>query len=155
MVVQAFAECFGDDRKVGVLLGDLQQIASTQTLQPKRRPLPRGAARHHQSAGGVLAEAQGEQCTIGQFVEDHFAHVVRRQTIEQVEHRFVAFGEANQHTVIVMQALGPIAEPLAEAMLDGEPKREVNRTAKRAEQDDLPIAKRIARSFDLQRAVGR
>ena len=82
MIVQALAERLGDDGEIRMAPADLEEIAAAQPLQPQRRPSARLAARHQQRPRGVLPETQGEQRTVGQFVEDESFHVLRRQAVE-------------------------------------------------------------------------
>ena len=82
MVVEALAERLDHDGKIGMAAADLQQVAAAQPLQPQRRPLAGLAARHQQRPRRVLAETQGEQRAVGQFVEDQSFDVLRRQAVE-------------------------------------------------------------------------
>ena len=70
--------------------------------------------------------------------------------VEQIQHRLVAVGQADQNAVIVVQALRTIAEPPAQAGLQGQTQRQVQPLAERAEQHHLPVAELIARRLDQQ-----
>ena len=60
-----------------------------------------------------------------------------------------------EDAVVVVQALRPIAEPLPQRALQGQPQRQVQPAAERAEEDHLPVAELIARRLDEERAIGR
>jgi len=62
----------------------------------------RRAARHHQSAGGVLPEAQGEQGAVGQLGQHQITHVGGGDSLEHVEHRLIALGQPNEDAVVVV-----------------------------------------------------
>ena len=90
--MEALAERLGDDREIGMAPRHLEQVAAAQALQPQRRPPAGVCARQQQRPRRVLAEAQGKQGAVGQLVEDASLDVVRRQSVEQVERRFVGVG---------------------------------------------------------------
>ena len=60
-VAQAFAVGLDQDGKLGVLAGYLQQVMAALALLPERRALTGTAPRQQQRAGGVFAEARGEE----------------------------------------------------------------------------------------------
>ena len=69
-VAQALAVGLENDRKLSVLLRDLEQRLRLQPLLPQRRPLAGARSRDQQRAGGVLAEARAEQSTRGELGDD-------------------------------------------------------------------------------------
>ena len=85
MIVQALAKRLGNERKLGLAPGDLQQVAAAQPLQPERRPFSRRRARQQQSTGGILAKPQGEQGAVRQLAENEALDILDRNALEQVK----------------------------------------------------------------------
>ena len=68
------------------------QVAPAQPLQPQGRPLPRRSARHHQRPRGIVPKAQGKEGAVGQLLENHVAHILRRDPCQQIDDGFIALG---------------------------------------------------------------
>ena len=155
VIVQALAERLGHDGEVRMPAGDLKQVAAAQPLQPQRgAACPAWSAAAAGRGAAFWRKRQGEQGAVGQLFQDQRLDVLRRQAVEQVEHRLVGVGQADQDAVVVVQALRAVAEPLPQPGFQRQPQGQVQPAAERAEQDHLPVAELVARRLDDQGAVG-
>ena len=115
MIVQAFAKRLGDDREIGMPLRHLQQIAAAQPLQPQRRSLARLPLRGSSSDRAAFCrKRRANRALSASSSRIKPSTVPAIKPVEQIEHRLVGVGQTDQDAVVVVQALRPIAEPLAQ-----------------------------------------
>ena len=153
VVVEALADGLEQDRKVGELPRDLEQVFGSEPLEPERRSFGRIGARHEQGAGGVLAEAQAEKRRLGQLCADQAFRQVAGQTIQQVERRVAHRRQPEEQAVVAGQTGGHQAESLADPSQEGQLERMVQAAAKWREDGQPQLAGRVDVTLDHDGAV--
>ena len=153
VVVEALADGLEQDRKIGELTGDLQQVFGSEPLEPERGSFGRIGARHEQGAGGVLAEAQAEKRRLGQFRADQAFRQLAGQTIQEVERWVAHCRQPEQEAVIAVQTGRRQAEAIADSSQKGQFERMVQSPAKRREDGQAHFAGRVDECLDYDRAV--
>ena len=118
-VLQALAGRLEQDREVGVLAGDLEQLGGALPLLPQRRAGAGVAAGQEQSAGGALAEPGREQRRAADLGRDDLVELVGLEH-EQLGARRLAtgVGHARDDAVVGGDHRAVDAEPLEDAGAD-------------------------------------
>ena len=155
VLIEAFAKGLDDDREIGKLAHDLEQILGPQPLQPERGPLGGIGPGHEQRPGRVLAESQPVKRGLGQLQADQSLGLVGGQAVEQVERRVIHSGQPDQEPVVAMQARGLDAQPLADAAQQCEFQSLVHPAAERGKNRQAKLSGRVAKGLDQDRAVVR
>ena len=153
MIAHHLAPGLGQDRKVGILSGDLQQSRAAHALLPQRRALARLAFGQQQGARGVLAKARGKERRRRQLRRHERLYLFRIQD-ELVQRRWrFDLRQMKGDAIIGPQCAGVDAEPLLQPCLQRQRKRSVDPSAERSVQADAPVPHLVAESLHDQVAV--
>ena len=108
VVVEAFAIGLDDDREVGELADDLEQVLGPEPLEPERRPLRRVGPGHQQGPAGVLAEPEAEQGAVAQLVADQgLGHARRSGPSNRSSGGSSVWGRRIREAVVAVEAARP------------------------------------------------
>src|SRR5205807_3201589 len=104
-VAQALPVGLDQDRNLGVLAGDLQQVVAALALLPEWGALTRTASRQQQRARCVLAESRGEERRRVQLRRDQLAYFlgIEQQVIDV--RRAVRLGQPQSEAVVSVDHL--------------------------------------------------
>ena len=134
---------------------DLLQVVRLQALLPERRSLPRAAAREQEGAGGVLAEAGGEERALRDALEQQVVQLVGGDRDQVDRRRRVGVGQPQRDAVVGPHRLDLDPQGARHARLEGERPGRVDAAAERREHADAPVADLVAEPLDDDGAVGR
>ena len=132
-VLQALARGLEQDREVGVLAGDVEQLRGALPLLPQRGAGAGVAAGQQQRAGGALAEAGREQRRAADLLGDDLVELVGLEDEQLGARRLgLGVGDARDDAVVAGHDRAVDAVALEDAGADGERPRGVDPPAERA-----------------------
>ena len=154
-VLQALAGRLEQDREVGVLAGDLEQLRGALPLLPERGAGAGIAARQEQGAGSALAEAGREQGRAAHLAGDELVELVGLEHEELGARRLATgVGQASDDAVVGGDHRAVDAEPFEDAGAHRERPWGMDPPPVGREQHHAPVAELVVEAFDDQRAVG-
>ena len=154
-VLQALAGRLEQDRELGILAGDLEQLRGTLPLLPERRPGAGVAAGQEQGAGGALAEPGREQGRPADLGGDDLVELAGLEDEQLGPRRLAAgVGQPGDDAVVGGDHRPVDAEPLEDARAHRERPRGVDAPPVRRQQHHAPVAELVAEALDDEGAVG-
>src|SRR5262249_30832555 len=143
IVVETFSKGLHDDREVGKLPRNLQQVLGAEPLEPERRTLGWIGPGHEQGPCRVLAKPQPEEGRVRKLLSDQLLGQLGGQAVQQIQGRVIQARDAKKQAVIAVQASHGKAEAPAYSSQQGQLQTQVQFTAQRREYSQAQLTRLV------------